>query len=77
MVYRGTVHGGVVVLDDGQVLPDGTQVRVSPLQEAARPTGSPRTLATKLLDLAGSAGPGLPSDLARNHDHYLRGTPKR
>ena len=29
-----------------------------------------------LLEIAGSAE-GLPTDLAQQHDHYLRGTPKR
>lgn len=33
-------------------------------------------LRTALLSLAGLAK-GLPRDFARNHDHYLHGTPKR
>ena len=30
MVYRGRVKNGVVVLDNGGRLPDGTEVRVEP-----------------------------------------------
>jgi hypothetical protein len=33
-------------------------------------------LGEKLMQYAGKAK-GLPSDLARNHDHYLHGTPKK
>jgi hypothetical protein len=35
-----------------------------------------RTLGEKLLKYAGKAV-GLPPDAARNHDHYLYGTPRR
>ena len=69
MEYQGKVIDGVVVLNDGQKLPDGTPVRVStlgelpPLIEVFRDLGEPVE--------------GLPSDLARNHDHYLHGAPKR
>ena len=35
-----------------------------------------QTLGQKLLKYAGKAV-GLPPDAARNHDHYLYGTPKR
>jgi hypothetical protein len=35
-----------------------------------------RSWGEALLEVAGSAQ-GLPSDLARNHDHYLHGAPKR
>jgi hypothetical protein len=34
-----------------------------------------RTIGDALLALAGTAE-GLPSDMARNHDHYLHGTPR-
>lgn len=79
MTYRGKVQNGVVVLDDEADLPEGTRVSVRPLKEPAkrRPAGRRKTLSQALLELAGSAGPGLPRDLARNHDHYLYGTPKR
>jgi hypothetical protein len=34
-----------------------------------------RTIGAALLDVAGTAE-GLPRDMARNHDHYLHGTPR-
>ena len=35
-----------------------------------------QTVGDALLEVAGTAE-GLPSDMARNHDHYLHGTPRR
>ncbi len=69
MEYQGKVRNGVVVLDDGQALPEGTPVRVCTLEEFP-------PLLELFPDLIGSVD-GLPSDLARNHDHYLHGAPKR
>jgi len=47
------------------------------LAPAEQETGSNQEPISKfLLRLAGCVH-GLPSDLARNHDHYLYGTPKR
>lgn len=81
MLYEGTVKGGVVVLA-GDPLPDGTRVRVEPLPadaatpiDATAPASEP-TLGQRLMKFAGRAR-GLPPDAARNHDHYLYGTPKR
>ena len=34
-----------------------------------------QTIGEALLDVAGTAE-GLPADMARNHDHYLHGTPR-
>jgi hypothetical protein len=75
MTYQGKVSNGVVVLDEGATLPDGTIVRVEPVGQPppATPGGS---LAERLLKLAGTVE-DLPPDLARNHDHYLHGQPKR
>lgn len=42
MDYRGTVQGGVVVLDSGAALPDGTRVRVTADVTANRPIDAPR-----------------------------------
>ena len=77
MSYQGKVTNGVVVLDDGVKLPDGTVVRVEPVGDADRPNAPAGSLAERLLRFAGAAGAGLPEDLAENHDHYLYGTPKR
>jgi hypothetical protein len=75
MVVRGRVSGGVVVLDDANALPEGALVRVEPVEaDESREQGG--SLSEKLLRLAGTVK-GLPSDLARNHDHYLHGLPKK
>ena len=78
MVYRGTVKNGIVVFDDDATPGDGVRVTIQPLEDTeAAEQPSPKSLANNLLKLAGIAGPGLPTDLARNHDHYLHGLPKR
>ncbi len=70
MTYRGKVKDGVVVLEDRGCLPDGTDVEVQPLPTA------PSTVGQRLLRFAGKVK-GLPRDAARNHEHYLYGTPKQ
>ena len=72
MQLEGTVQNGVVVLDRQDVLPEGARVAVE-LQEA--PKNHP-TLRERLLRLAGTVD-DLPPDMARNHDHYLHGAPKK
>lgn len=71
MEYEGTVKNGVIVLEDSEKLPEGTRVRVVPVAESDQ-----ETLGQRLLKFAGIAK-GLPSDMARNHDHYLHGAPKK
>ena len=68
--FTGRVINGVVVLDDGSTLPDGTEVRITPVDSQKT------TLGRRLLELSGIAE-GLPGDLAANHDHYLHGIPKK
>jgi hypothetical protein len=78
MVYRGHVKNGVVVLDDPVTLPEGLQVQIEiPARQPDQFAGdeASHTLGQMLLKYAGKAI-GLPSDAARNHDHYLYGTPK-
>ena len=79
MGYRGHISNGVVVFDEPVSLPDGTEVRIEPTtfpsDEAALDENG-QTLGEKLLKYAGKAK-GLPPDAARNHDHYLYGTPKK
>ena len=70
MPYRGHVENGVVVLDEAQPLPEGTEVNVEPVEPSR-----PRTLAERFSKVIGTAV-DLPSDMAKNHDHYLHGTPK-
>ncbi len=69
--YEGTIRNGLVVIEKGRELPEGTRVRVVPVDESPRDT-----LGQRLLRFAGTAK-GLPSDMARNHDHYLHGAPKK
>ncbi|MEK6324363.1 MAG: hypothetical protein AABN33_22215 [Acidobacteriota bacterium] len=70
--YEGKVVNGVVVLENGGSLPEGTRVRVLTVEPAA--TGE--TLGQRLLKFAGTAK-GLPSDMAENHDDYIHGRPKK
>ncbi len=71
MSYLGQVKNGVIVLKEEVSLPEGTTVRVEPVEAAQLPT-----LAERLKNCIGIAE-GLPSDMARNHDHYLHGQPKK
>jgi hypothetical protein len=70
MKYTGTVKEGVVVFETTPPLSDGTVVTVEPVRE---PKGE---LAKRLMKFAGTIK-DLPADMARNHDHYLHGKPKR
>lgn len=87
MTYKGTVRNGVVVLEERVRLPEGTSVEVLPPKKAKKRFGKRAVakneekkglsrLAKMLLRHAGTAK-GLPSDMARNHDHYIHGTPKK
>ncbi len=75
MSYTGEVRTGMIVLDGGAQLPEGMRVHVELIESpaASRDRGD---WAAELLKLAGRAE-GLPPDFARNHDHYLCGTPKK
>ena len=76
MLLEGTVHDGVIVLNEPEKLPEGAVVEfeVKAITAAAR-SGQKPTLAERLLKHAGTV-PDLPSDLAEQHDHYIHGTPK-
>ncbi len=78
MGYNGHVKNGIVVLDEPVQLPEGAKVRVEILEsgEEVLVDENGQTLGQKLLKFAGKAV-GLPPDAARNHDHYLYGTPKK
>lgn len=71
MSYLGEVKNGVIVLEEKASLPEGLKVRIEPLEAEEAPT-----LAERLKDFIGKAT-GLPSDMARNHDHYLHGQPRK
>ncbi len=71
MELEGVVHNGVIVPDDATALPEGTRVCISPAgHEKPRPFGE------RFARFKGAV-PGLPADLAEQHDHYRLGTPKR
>ena len=72
MKYTGKVRDGVVVLEGSPLLKDGTIVAVEPMEQSGQTT----TLGQRLRRFSGSAQ-NLPRDMARNHDHYLHGRPKR
>jgi len=76
MTLTGVVENGVVVLDNGEQLAEGTRVNVVVPQET--PERGPGTKPTLLglLRIAGAVK-NLPADFAVQHDHYLHGTPKR
>ncbi len=72
MSYKGTIKNGVVVLPPGVELPDGTKVELLPLVSAKEA----EEFTDELLRIA-SQTRNLPPDLAKNHDHYLHGLPKK
>jgi len=76
MVYLGKVRNGVVVLENGTGLPDGTDVRVEPFSRDESIAVAGPTLAEQFADVIGTV-PELPADMAAQHDHYLHGAPKR
>ena len=71
MELEGVVHNGVIVPDDATALPEGTRVRISPATEE-----KPKPFGERFAQFKGAI-PGLPEDLAEQHDHYRLGTPKR
>ena len=72
MSYVGTVSNGVVILPPEAKLDEGTKVRVEPVAEGPKA----QTLGQRLMKFAGTAK-GLPGDMARNHDYYLHGRPRK
>jgi len=87
MSFEGTFIDGRVVPDSPSGIPEGARVRfevvpapatkTEPVVHRLRPDGKPLTpLNQFLLSISGTV-PDLPPDMARNHDHYIHGTPKR
>jgi hypothetical protein len=77
MTLRGHIRNGAVVLDEPAHLADGTAVEVRAVPETTpASTEDPGpTWAEVFRDVAGTVD-GLPTDLADNHDHYIRGAAK-
>ncbi|RJP37073.1 MAG: hypothetical protein C4547_06450 [Phycisphaerales bacterium] len=76
MVYHGRVQKGVVVLINGGDLPEGTEVRVEPVEPSTPPQSAGPSFADELIELTGTID-DLPPDFSFNHDHYIHGQPKR
>jgi len=79
MTYRGRVKNGVVIPEPGVRLREGMDVRIEPVGEmenVGEGSKETRQLREGLLSFSGVIKEG-PSDLSRNHDHYLHGTPRR
>jgi hypothetical protein len=82
--YTGEVRNGVVVFDPGVPLPDGTKVRVEPIERPEMLTSGPdadsiagtRAMLLAWARKAEETTPPLPLDLAENHDHYAHGKPR-
>jgi hypothetical protein len=72
MSYKGQVKNGVVVLPPGAVLKEGAEVEVTPVISEK----DAEDFTDALLRIAARTK-NLPSDLARNHDYYLHGLPKK
>ena len=68
MTYVGKIVKGAVILPPDVNLPDGTPVRVEPIETL--------TLAERFKDFIGVVD-DMPTDWAEQHDHYIHGTPKK
>lgn len=77
MTFIGKVSKGAILLPPDAHLPEGAEVEIRPLTtKRANPELSTNELTDDLVRLSADVH-GLPADLARNHDHYLHGLPKR
>ena len=76
MSLEGRIHEGTVIFDAPVSLPEGTRVRVEPVNVQTDASVDGQSMLEILGDVVGSID-DLPSDLAEQHDHYLYGTPKR
>lgn len=70
MSITATVENDTIRLPEGLHIPDGTQVVIENIERSAGSEDD--SLSRCLLKFAGIAD-DLPSDLARNHDHYTHG----
>jgi hypothetical protein len=78
-VLSAHVENGAVVLDTPLPLPNGTRLRVEVVEDKLMPptiTEASSTLGERLLKFAGTVR-DLPHDLAKQHDHYIHGCPKK
>jgi hypothetical protein len=76
MTLTGHISGGQVVFDQPVSLPEGTRVRVEPVEPVPPPPADTRpTMLERYRHVIGKVE--MPPDAAEQHDHYLYGTPKR
>jgi len=79
MTVNGHVENGRIVLDEAVPLVEGTKVRVEVIEtnseQPAKDEEGP-TLYERHKSFIGVVN-DMPSDFARNHDHYLHGQPKK
>jgi hypothetical protein len=71
MELTGVVHNGVIVPDNASELSEGMRVRITPA-----PQEEPAPFGQRFAEFKGAI-PGVPADLAEQHEHYRLGTPKR
>ena len=76
MELEGVVSNGVIIPDGPTVLPEGTRVRISPAIAQSINLTKPQSFGQRYSQFKGTI-PGLPTDLAQQHDHHRLGTPKR
>jgi hypothetical protein len=85
MTYQGIVQNGVIVIENGAVLPEGAKVAVAIVTQGgtdgiAESIDPKETIGQKMARLAkkhANRSTNLPCDLAENHDYFLHGAPKR
>ena len=77
MSITAIVENDTIKLPPGVHLPDGTEVSNETADAAGAAGAASRgTLAERYAKFVGLAD-DLPEDMAKNHDHYLHGAPKR
>ena len=72
MTYRGHVKNGQILLDRPVPLPDGAEVSVEIVEAADE---APASVLSKVAALAVEGG--LPRDYSEQHEHYVKGTPRK
>lgn len=75
MTYRGTVRNGIVELEPGATLPEGTQVQVTTVPAEHPADDDEKHPLRRYAKMSFDAD--LPPDLSEQHDHYLYGAPTR
>jgi hypothetical protein len=73
VTYRGRVAGGVVVLEGGVQIPEGTPVLVEPIPVGAEIDPTSEDPLFRMGDLAAETGV---TDLANDIDFHLYGHPR-